>query len=93
MSLDNIALFYLMLSFFAPIIDGFTQSRIKQSLDKLLLNKVLMAFSGDVLVTQNGKIIYKKLFAQLSSEIKRLRNCLLVAQSYFWNCELRKTFG
>lgn len=60
MKLNKIVLFYLVLTFFAPIVVGFTQSRIKQSLDKLLLNKEIRAFSGEVLISQNGKIIYQK---------------------------------
>ena len=60
MKLDKIALFYLVLSFFAPISDCFSQSGIKHSLDKLLLNKDVRDFSGEVLISQNGKIIYQK---------------------------------
>jgi CubicO group peptidase (beta-lactamase class C family) len=49
-----------MLTFFATIVDGFTQSGFKKSLDRLLLNKEIRAFGGEVLISQNGKIIYQK---------------------------------
>ena len=60
MRLGKFTFIFLVLSFFATKIDGFTQSWIKKPVDKLLFNKETRAFSGEVLISQNGKIIYQK---------------------------------